>query len=133
MANTVKIDVPNYSNLLQKALDSTIQEVGFNIVAEAQRTAPVDTGNYKNQIIFDGKNKVIANADYSAALEYGVRPRIIRATNAKVLHFTVNGKDVFTKYVNQKARPPRSIMRNAARKTQKQVSAIFKKNFERAS
>ena len=134
MASTVKFDVPNYSNLLQNALDSTIQEVGFSLVAEAQRTAPVDTGNYKNQIIFNGKDNVTANANYSAAIEYGIsKPVIIKPKTAKVLHFKGDdGKDVFVKYAQQKARAPKPILRNAARKVQKQVGTILKKNLERA-
>lgn len=133
MASKVSSNVPNLSSKLQRALDLTVQEVGAAVQDEAQATAPVDKGFYRDNIAFDGRDKVIANENYSAALEYGVAPRTIKAKSGNCLHFVIDGKDIFVKSVNQRARPPRSIMRNAARKVQKQVSGIFNKNFERAS
>lgn len=130
MTSKATVNVPNYSNLLDTCMRKSIQEVGFKIVEEAQRTAPVDTGNYKNNIIFDGQKTVTAHANYSAAIEYGIsKPVIIRPKTAKVLHFKVDGEDVFTKYVQQKTSEPNPIMRNAQRKVQKQVKSIFLRNF----
>jgi len=133
MASKFSSNVPNLSNRLQRALDLTIQEVGAAVQAEARATAPVDKGFYKAGIKFDGRSEVVANENYSAALEYGVRARTIRAKSGNCLHFVIDGKDIFVKSVRQGARPPRSIMRNAARKVQKRVSGMFNKNFERAS
>ena len=130
MASKATVNVPNYSNLLDTCMRKSIQEVGFKIVEEAQKTAPVDTGNYKNNIIFDGQKTVTAHANYSAAIEYGIsKPVVIRPKTAKVLHFKVDGEDVFTKYVQQKTSEPNPIMRNAQRKIQKQVKSIFLRNF----
>lgn len=131
MASKATVNVPNYSNLLDNCMRKSIQEVGFKIVEEAQKTAPVDTGNYKNNIIFDGQKTVTAHANYSAAIEYGIsKPVIIRPKTAKALRFTVGGKVVYAKFAQQKVRSPKPIMRNAARKVQSQVKSIVLRNFE---
>lgn len=131
MASKATVNVPNYSNLLDTCMRKSIQEVGFKIVEEAQKTAPVDTGNYKNNIIFDGQKTVTAHANYSAAIEYGItKPVVIRPKNKNgVLAFMWKGKMMFFKSVKQKPRAPKPIMRNAARKVQSQVKSIVLRNF----
>lgn len=130
MASKVTFQMPNFSNMLQKALNDSVQEIGFKVEQNGKEDAPVDSGYYRDHISFDGKNKVTAHADYSAPLEYGItNPVLITPKSAKVLRFTIDGKEVFAKWAQQKARKPNPIMRNAARKTQKEVDAIFKKNF----
>ena len=131
MANKFSSNVPNLSTIYQRALDLTIQEVGAAVQEEARETAPVNNGFYKAGIEFDGRSKVIAKMNYSAALEYGVAPRTIRANSKKSLHFVIDGKDIFVKSVRQKARPPRPTMRNAARKVQKESGGLFLKNWNR--
>lgn len=131
MATKISFQMPNFANLLDKAVNDSIQEVGFRIEQVAKESAPVDTGYYRNNISFDGKNKVTAHANYSASIEYGItNPVLIKPKNAQVLHFRgKDGKDVFVKWAQQKARKPNPIMRNASRKVQKEVKTIFKKNF----
>ena len=132
MANVAKSNVPNLSNIFQRALDETIQEVGFAVVEEAHKTAPVDKGNYKKGISFDAKDKVIANVNYSATIEYGIsNPVLIKPKTKKALHFIKDGKDVFVKYAQQKRRNPNPVMRNAARKVQKESGGLFLKNWNR--
>lgn len=132
MATKVTSDLPNFSSRILTALNNSIQEVGFKVEQNAKENAPVNTGHYRDQIIFDGRNTITANADYSAPLEYGIsNPVIIKPKQAKALRFTVNGQEVFAKYVQQKTRQPNPIMRLAARNVQRQVDSIFKKNFAR--
>lgn len=130
MSTKISFDLPDFSLVLKNATASTLQEAGFKVEEEAKKTAPVDSGYYRNNIGFDGKNRVIANADYSAALEYGSKPHIIEPKTAKALHFTTDGQEVFTKRVNHPGTKPLAIMRNAALKVQKQVGGIFRKNFK---
>lgn len=131
MASKVKFDVPDYTLLLNNAVADTRLEVGFRIEEVAKENAPVNSGYYRNQIEFDGKDKVTAHADYSAPIEYGINnPVIIRPKTARALRFTVNGEEVFAKSVQQKTRPPNPVMRNAARTVQKEVGGLFFRNFE---
>lgn len=130
MSTKISFDLPDFSLVLKNATKESLQEAGFKIEEEAKKAAPVDSGYYRNNIGFDGKNKVIANADYSAALEYGSKPHIIEPKTAKALHFTMDGQEVFTKRVNHPGTKPLAIMRNAAHKVQKQVGGIFRKNFK---
>lgn len=130
MSTKISFDLPDFSLVLKNATASTLQEAGFKVEDEAKKTAPVDSGYYRNNIGFDGKNKVIANADYSAALEYGTKPHVIEPKAAKALHFQSDGQDVFAKRVNHPGTKPLAIMRNAALRVQKQVGGIFRKNFK---
>lgn len=129
MATKVQINIPNTANMVQMALANSIQEVGFKCQEIAVANAPKDTGYYSNNIKYDGKKEVVAHANYSAAIEYGIKnPVIIKPKNAKALRFVVNGEEIFAKSVQQKTRAPNPVMRNAARQTQKEVDRIFKKN-----
>ena len=126
-----KFDIPQFGIGIERAIYESMKEIGHAIEKEAKDTAPRDTGDYANNIKFDGVDTVTAHKEYSAALEYGVKARTIFARNAKALHFIINGKDIFCKSVNQKARPPRPTMRNAAKKLQGRVQEIFERNLKR--
>ena len=130
MSTKITFDLPDFSLVLKNATASTLQEAGFKVEQEAKETAPVDSGYYRNNIGFDGKTRVIANADYSAALEYGTKPYVIEPKSAKFLHFQKEGKDVFAKIVHHPGTKPLAIMRNAALKVQKQVGGMFINNFK---
>lgn len=125
MARTkVTIKNPDFSKWKQAVNDLRIK-TGLKIEEIAKETAPVDTGNYRSQIIFDGANEVVAQANYSAALEYGTRAHEIKPVTAQALHFKQNGKDVFYKKVMHPATKPKPTMRNAAKETQKQIPQIW--------
>lgn len=130
MSTKISFNLPDFSVALQNATAITLQESGFKVEEEAKNTAPVDSGYYRNNIGFDGKNKVIANADYSADLEYGTKPHVIEPKSAKALHFKKDGKDIFAKIVRHPGTKPLAIMRNAALKVQKQVGGMFINNFK---
>ena len=131
MSTKISFDLPDFSLVLKNATASTLQEAGFKVEDEAKKAAPVDSGYYRNNIGFDGKNKVIANASYSADIEYGTKPHVIEPKTAKALHFTTDGQEVFTKRVNHPGTKPNPVMRNAAHKVQKQVGGMFYDNFKK--
>ena len=130
MSTKISFDLPDFSLVVKNATTQTLQETGFKVEEEAKKNAPVDSGYYRNNIGFDGKNKVIANADYSAALEYGTKPHVIEPKTAKALHFKSDGQDIFAKRVNHPGTKPLAIMRNAALTVQKQEGGIFHKSFK---
>lgn len=128
----VSFKIPDFSLVLAGATAAALDDVGRAVLKEARNSAPVKTGKYRDEIIYDPKTKEVrAEAPYSAALEYGVQARIIVPKNKKVLKFEIGGETVFATKVEQKARPGRAIMRNAARHVQAKVSAIFLDNFRR--
>lgn len=131
MSTKISFDLPDFSLVLKNATASTLQEAGFKIEEEAKKAAPANTGYYRNNIGFDGRNKVIANASYSADIEYGTKPHVIEPKTAKALHFQSDGEDVFTKKVNHPGTKPNPVMRNAAHKVQKQVGGMFYDNFRK--
>ena len=102
---TVKKDVPNYNRLIAKALDETKTRVMIEIENKAKLVAPVDTGFLRNSIKPDfSSDEVVANAEYSAPVEYGV---------------------------GGTKRIPNPFMRNSARAVQGDVTNIFKRIFRR--
>ena len=131
MSTKITFDMPDFSLVLQNATKESLQEAGFKVEEEAKKSAPVDSGYYRNNIGFDGRNKVIANASYSADIEYGTKAHIIEPKNANALHFTIDGQEVFTKRVNHPGTKPNPVMRNAAHKVQKQIGGMFYNNFQK--
>lgn len=102
---TVKVDVPNYANIVNDTVEATARRTLIEVENEARLTAPVDTGFYRNNIQRDASTfQVVANAEYSAPIEYGV---------------------------SGTKRRPNPVMRNAARKIQNQIGSIFIREFKK--
>lgn len=132
MANKITFNMPDFSNALESAIEAATQEIGFKVEGYAKESAPADTGYYRNNIKFDNQSQIIAGASYSADLEYGTKPHIIKpGAGKKALSFQVNGKNVIVKKVKHPGTKPLAIMRKAALKTQKEVDDIFTRNFKK--
>ena len=119
---TVKADFSKW----KAALDDLRNKTGLKIVENAVENAPVDTGNYRSEIRYDGSNTVTANAKYSAAIEYGTQPHDILPNTKKALAFQINGKDIIVKKVHHPGTRPNPVMRSAAATVQKQIPQIWK-------
>ena len=124
MAIKVQIQKPDFDKWKNAIQDLTVK-TGLKIEGTAKETAPVNTGNYRSQINYDGANEVVANANYSADIEYGTAAHEIKPVTAQALHFKQNGKDVFYKKVYHKGTKPNPVMRNAAAQTQKEIPQIW--------
>lgn len=128
----VKVNLPDYSNLVELATERATKIAVSNLQEEAVETAPKDTGNYARNIVADfNKDEVRAEANYSRALEYGLPPREIRVRNAKALRFEVDGKVVYSKSAKLPATKPQPTLRLAARKIQKNIPSIYKRELEK--
>lgn len=110
----IKVEVPNYENLSRKAFDEALLIITAKIEANAKLNSPVDTGFYRNNIKVEKKNMVVANAEYSKAIEYGF------PAGFKTKRFTY-----------KKGRKPVPVMRMSAKKVQKEVAKIFSKIINR--
>jgi hypothetical protein len=134
MSTKISFNLPDYSLVLKNATTATLDEAGSAIQDEVQKFdgfKNVKENEYKRKVMYyPDKKQVIANADYSAALEYGTKPHVIEPKSAKFLHFKKDGKDVFAKIVHHPGTKPLAIMRNAALKVQKQVGGMFINNFK---
>lgn len=121
---TVKVDVPNYANLVANTVAATKQRALVEVENEARLTAPVDSNAYRNNIQRNlPKSEVVANIEYSAAIEYGFNgtSQSVSSHTRKVKGKVQNVK-AHTRIMN---REPNPVMRNAARKIQNQIGAIF--------
>lgn len=131
MARTkVTIKSPNFDNLKKAVQDLTVK-AGLKIEETAKETAPVDTGNYRSEINFDGSNSVIAEQKYSAAIEYGFdnyeenvkeHQRVITQAFGKKINPVIAEVKAHTRTMNRKPNP---VMRNAAAKVQKEIPQIW--------
>lgn len=75
MTMTVKFNVPNYSVVMVNGVKQAVEQIAARIQGAARRIAPVDTGFYQRSIQASvdwdkGTAEVVANAEYSAVLEY---------------------------------------------------------------
>ena len=104
------VKVPNYEEAIGKVFDDSLVIITAKIEKEAKLTSPVDTGFYRNNIKVEGKDKIVANAEYSKAVEYG---------------FPAGFRTKTFTYKN--GRVPNPVMRNSARKIQKEVPSIVGK------
>lgn len=125
MAKTkISIKYPDFkkwidlTNQLTVATGTAVQETAVN-------NAPRKTGVYQRNIEYDGAYTITANAEYSAAIEYGTKAHPITPVNKKALAFQSNGETVFAKKVNHPGTQPNPVMRMAARTVQKQIPQIF--------
>lgn len=131
MARTkVTIKQPDFSKWKQAIQDLTVK-TGLKIEETAKENAPVDTGNYRSEINYDGSNTVIARAKYSAAIEYGFDNYKEKVKKHERKITQAFGKPITPKVVTVKAhtrtmdRKPFPNMRNAAAKVQKEIPQIW--------
>lgn len=70
----VEIDSQKLEKVLAEALRDTIQDIAEAVVKEAQDTAPVDTGMYRDGIkarqVGELEWEAVATVEYSEAVEY---------------------------------------------------------------
>ena len=103
MAN-VEFNVPNYAHIALKTNKEIEVEALTKIEEVAKENSPVDTAFYRNNIQAElSNNQVVANAEYSAPIEYGV---------------------------GGTARKPNPVMRNAGIEVQKVIADQYGKRFE---
>ena len=99
-----EFNVPNYSHILAKTNRELEIEAMTKVEEIAKETAPVDTSFYRNEIQTElNNNQVVANAEYSGAIEYAVKGT---------------------------RRKPNPVMRNAGIQVQKVIADQYGKQFE---
>lgn len=131
MAKTkVTIKHPDFTKWKSAIQDLTVK-TGLKIEETAKESAPVDSGNYRSEINYDGANTVIARAKYSAAIEYGFDNYEENVKEHERVISQAFGKPITPKTVTVKAhtrtmnRKPNPVMRNAAAKVQKEIPQIW--------
>ena len=95
---------------------------GTRIVANrAKVLVPVDTGrlraSIRNRVDSSGDpvGRISTNIEYAPHVEFGTRPHVIRARNAKALRFRWHGRIVYFKQVNHPGTAAKSFLRRALR------------------
>ncbi|MHB1334518.1 MAG: hypothetical protein ACYCXQ_00990 [Candidatus Humimicrobiaceae bacterium] len=114
---------PYIKDTMTKAKKESLEFLRERII---DKDPPVTrTGYLDNSFKIDAdKGKLFTQHPGAKALDMGA---FIRAKKAKVLHFEVNGKDVFTKFVRLKAT---KFVTKTADENVRHIVDIFTKNFE---
>lgn len=99
---------------IRRKAPAAVKKTLFDIEADAQILAPVDTGNLKASIGTDMDADGLGGeagptADYGAMVEYGTEPHIIRA-HGGFLRFVVGGRVIFARQVNHPGTRPQPYM-----------------------
>ncbi len=136
MTNKFECNIPNMKAKLP-ILDELLKaQIGYSIEGEAKQNAPVDTGVYRNNITFNGKNQIVANASYSSAIEYGFSEYKETVKAHQRVISKAFGKDITPRVINISShdrtmnRDPNPVMRNASRTVMKRdFDRIFKESW----
>ena len=85
----VRSRVPQVTTLMRERAALVVEKVARDIERDAKLAAPIDTGLLKNSIkaapVTELHWEVHSPVNYSAVMEYGSAPHIIRARNKKAL------------------------------------------------
>lgn len=100
-----------------EATDAAEEQTARDVLQDAQRNAPVDTGELRNsgRVVARGGGWVVEfTADHARPQEYGAGPHLIRADEAEVLRFPGDdGEWVFRKEVSHPGNAPQPYLRPA--------------------
>lgn len=96
-------DINRHAEEFTSSAGRVIEKGGFEMQREAQILAPVDTGFLKGSITIDHSPlgfDLGPTAEYGDYVERGVpHPWVITAHDGGMLHFVIDGHDVFAKSV----------------------------------
>lgn len=118
MTSIASADINALANALRDSAgqaDVTTQNVLVNsanyLKGEMEARVPVRTGRLRQsiQVRVHGEKVIIGpDTEYAAFVEFGTKPHVIRAKNAKALAFKMGGQTVIVRKVNHpgtKAKP----------------------------
>ena len=106
------------------------------VYLEAVKLAPRKTGRLRRSIRIKSARSGYeiamggAEAPYAPYLEFGTRPCIIRARNARALRFELAGEIVYARYVRHPGLKPHRILATALSNTSGDLKAIVDKIFK---
>ncbi|MEM2922519.1 MAG: hypothetical protein QXF26_09425 [Candidatus Bathyarchaeia archaeon] len=108
-------------------------EESINVIWEkAREYAPVRTGFLSEHIVKEvevGRGRVISQAPYSAYVEFGTRPHIIRPRRARALRFEIGGEVIFARYVRHPGARGQFYMRRALEDAMERLGEIVSRIF----
>lgn len=107
-------DMRRNTSLLPGRAQLAVEKTGYVMLTIAQQLVPVDTAFLLNSIDLDFGELSLTlgpTADYGDVIERGVpHPFVIRAKDGGVLHFVIDGHDVFATQVTHPPIPPRPYL-----------------------
>ena len=124
------------ASALVPAVSVRLAEVCQEIANYAQMIAPKRSGEYAASIYMaqDGplRFRIGATAAHSAIVEWGSMPHIILPRTARVLHFEVDGEEVFAKFVMHPGTRPMLIIHTAKKDNMSKIVAAIHEGVKEA-
>ena len=117
---------PEKLNDVNKAF---LPQAGGIVEEQAARTAPRDQGQLSGSIklrLTADSAIIAATASYAADVEYGTRPHVITAKNARVL---TDGKNFFGKTVNHPGTKAQPYLRPALLENKTKILRLWRRIF----
>ena len=106
-----------------------LRRVAEKGAADARDNAPTETGALRDSIHVEpvGDLEFIITTDNPVAawMEYGTRPHVIRPVRARVLHFVIDGQEIWAMEVNHPGTAPRPFMKPAADRARSSIAATL--------
>ena len=119
---------------IQTMIRETVAQTADMAYNEMVASAPMRTGAYLASIV-KGVRGLVAQVGptvpYWIYVEKGTRPHMIFPVNASVLHFTVGGQGVFTRYAFHPGTRPNPVVERSWKRALAAVPEIWAKIWER--
>lgn len=89
----------------------------------AREAAPHASDSIHVEQVGDLEFIITTDSPVAAWMEYGTRPHTIRPNRARVLHFVIDGQEVWAMEVNHPGTAPRPFMKPAAERARNDIPA----------
>lgn len=123
-----------YQQAMDQYLAAVIEEVNSSH-PYTDRTGALTRSIRRGGVGWHGdelRGEVTAGVPYAEYVEQGTRPHPIVARGARVLHFVVDGKDVFTPQVRHPGSKPYPFLGPAVLRTEREFFRLFNTAFDEA-
>lgn len=124
------------ADALEDELDTALEETAERISQDAQRRAPVDTGDLQQSIHTDRTgpltHRVVASADHARPVEYGTAPHPITPNDAEALRFVIDGEVIYSSHVDHPGTSKQPYLRPALESNRSTLRQTIRRAIRRA-
>lgn len=130
----VKKNVPQMDKQTEEALTSSVKEITDRALASLQARTPIKTGRLRSayhKIVLGLTGQILNPTSYFWMVEKGTRPHSIVAKDARALHFSIDGQEVFAKSVQHPGTRGAFMIRDTVEEIRSVAPEVVKKHLQR--